>query len=207
MEAADGAVICSMIMSTCCDPPVGQLLQTRTLSRRDAILGAGAAGALIALLALRPGPAAATPADGAPEGATQPVPGRIPVSDGLAHSQQFEEALNAILADAQPAVGEPLTLTIPELAENGNVVPYTIAVDSPMTDTDYVRTLHLLSTSNPQALVATFHLIPATGKAMVSGRMRLAKTQDVVAIAEVSTGQVLVSVRKIEVTIGGCGNE
>ena len=76
-----------------------------------------------------------------------------------------------------------------------------------MTDEDYVRTLHILSTSNPQAVVGTFHLIPATGKASVSGRMRLAKTQDVVAIAELSSGKLLVSVRKIEVTIGGCGNE
>ncbi len=189
-------------------PQVEPQRHAKILSRRDLVLGGGAAGALLALLAAAPVRAggtegsAAAPVTAGPEQAS-----RIPVSDGLAHSRQFEEALQAILNDAEPAVGEPLTLTLPELAENGNVVPYTIAVDSPMTDNDYVRTLHLLSTSNPQAVVATFHLIPATGKAMVSGRMRLAKTQDVVAIAEVSTGSLLVSVRKIEVTIGGCGNE
>lgn len=187
-------------------PPVEPQRHLQILSRRDLVLGASAAGALFALLTSRPAFAAGTEA--APVAAETVVPiSRVPLSEGLSSSRQFDEALSAILKDAQPTVGEPLTLTLPDLAENGNVVPYTIAVESPMTDNDYVRTLHLLSTANPQAVVATFHLIPATGKAMVSGRMRLAKTQDVVTIAEVSTGQVLVSVRKIEVTIGGCGNE
>ncbi len=130
-----------------------------------------------------------------------------PVSAGLSHSAQFEKALADILVDAEPVAGGLFRLDLPELAENGNVVPYTLAVENAMTDTDYVRTLHLLSTGNPQAVVAKFHLVPATGKAMVSGRMRLAKTQDVVAIAELSTGPLLVAVRKVEVTIGGCGNE
>jgi sulfur-oxidizing protein SoxY len=191
-----------------CDrlPPVEPQRHIKILSRRDLVLGAGAAGALIGSLASRPALAAGT--DAAPAAAETVVPiSRVPLSEGLSASRQFDEALGVILKDAEPAVGEPLTLTLPELAENGNVVPYTIAVESPMTDNDYVHTLHLLSTANPQAVVSTFHLIPATGKAMVSGRMRLAKTQDVVAIAEVSTGQVLVSARKIEVTIGGCGNE
>ncbi len=115
--------------------------------------------------------------------------------------------MQEVLADAEPVLDGPLTIELPELAENGNVVPYTLAVESPMTDADYVRTLHLLSSANPQAAVAKFHLIPATGKASVSGRMRLAKTQDVVAVAELFTGQLLVAVRKVEVTIGGCGNE
>lgn len=189
-------------------PLVELARHVKILSRRDVVLGGSAAGALIALLASRPVLSAGTEAvPAAPEPPPTVSSSRIPVSEGLTHSTQFDEALNAILADAEPAVGEPLTLTLPDLAENGNVVPYTIAVESPMTDTDYVRTLHLLSTSNPQAVVAAFHLTPATGKALVSGRMRLAKTQDVVAIAELSGGQRLVSVRKIEVTIGGCGNE
>lgn len=189
-------------------PPVELAHHAKILSRRDFVLGGSTAGALIALVVSRPVLSAGTEAVPA---ATEPPPAvpasRIVVSEGLTHSQQFDDALNAILADAEPAVDESLTLTLPDLAENGNVVPYTITVENPMTDNDYVRTLHLLSTSNPQAVVAAFHLTPATGKAMVSGRMRLAKTQDVVAIAELSGGQLLVSVRKIEVTIGGCGNE
>lgn len=180
-------------------------------SRRDLVLGGTAAAALAFLLQSAPWAVAGEAQQGvaapdAPPPAAGPV-SRIPVSSGLTHSPQFQQALQDILVDAEPVVGEPMTLELPELAENGNVVPYSLAVESPMTDTDYVRTLYLLSTANPQALVAKFHLVPATGKATVSGRMRLAKTQDVVGIAEVSTGQMVVAVRKVEVTIGGCGNE
>lgn len=186
-------------------------LSVHIVSRRSFLAAGAAAAALSSLLAWRGAQAAGEtgsagssteqgPADALPQG-------RIPVSPEMTHSKHFEETLQGILADAEPLVGEPLTLELPELAENGNVVPFTLAVDSPMTDANYVRTLYLLSTANPQALVATFHLFPATGKASVSGRMRLAKTQDVVTIAELSTGEILVAVRKIEVTIGGCGTE
>jgi sulfur-oxidizing protein SoxY len=181
------------------------------LSRRNLVLSGSAAVMLSILLKSGPTAAGAPGVQNADKTTDLPAPttppSRIPVSAGLTHSPQFEEVLQTILVDAEPVVGEPLTIDLPELAENGNVVPYSLAVESPMTDTDYVRTLHLLSTANPQAAVAKFHLVPATGKATVSGRMRLAKTQDVVAIAEISTGTLLVAVRKVEVTIGGCGNE
>ncbi|MBY0227119.1 MAG: thiosulfate oxidation carrier protein SoxY [Hyphomicrobium sp.] len=178
--------------------------------RRDFVLGGAAAAALVLLLQSTPRAAAGeAPEVAAPVAAPSPAEpvSRIPISSGLAHSVQFEQALQDILVDAEPVVGEPMTLELPDLAENGNVVPYSLIVESPMTDTDYVRMLYLLSTANPQALVAKFQLIPANGKATVSGRMRLAKTQDVVGIAEISTGQMVVAVRKVEVTIGGCGNE
>jgi sulfur-oxidizing protein SoxY len=178
------------------------------LDRRTVLVGGTAVAALMTLLL---GQAAAGTAETPPAAEPTPPPpepiSRAPASPGLVHSSQFDAALQAILKDAVPVNGEPLTLDLPELAENGNVVPYKISVENPMTDTDYIRTLHLLSTSNPQAVVATFHLVPASGKAAVAGRMRLARTQDVVAIAEASTGQVLIAIRKVEVTIGGCGNE
>jgi sulfur-oxidizing protein SoxY len=186
-------------------------MQVQVVSRRSFLAAGAAATALFSLLAFRAAQAGgetAAPAASAEQGsASAALQGRIPVSPGMTHSKQFEEALQTILADAVPVVGEPLTLELPELAENGNVVPFTLAVDNPMKDANYVRTLYLLSTANPQALVATFQLFPATGKASVSGRMRLAKSQDVVTIAELSTGEVLVAVRQIEVTIGGCGTE
>jgi sulfur-oxidizing protein SoxY len=184
--------------------------RVRVFARRDFVVGGASAALLALLMRFAPGQAqangsAALPVPSDP-GTASPA-GPIPVSPGLTHSPQFEQVLQAVLADAEPVLDGPLTIELPELAENGNVVPYTLAVDSPMTDADYVRTLHLLSSANPQAAVARFHLIPATGKASVSGRMRLAKTQDVVAVAELFTGQMLVAVRKVEVTIGGCGNE
>jgi sulfur-oxidizing protein SoxY len=121
-------------------------------------------------------------------------------------SPQFKEALRKVVGDAVPEEAL-VTLDLPEIAENGNIVPYKLEVESPMTEADYVARLHLLSTANPQAAVATFHFTPLSGKAAVTGRMRLAKTQDVVAIAVTSTGKLLAGKRNVQVIIGGCGNE
>lgn len=191
-------------------PPEGHSRPIRIVNRRDVVLGGCAAVALVRLFGSHVVLAAA-PEDSAgaagSEAAIATAGSPLPLSEGFTPTRQFEEALQAVLQNGEPVVGEPLKLELPELAENGNVVPYSISVENPMTDTDYVRTLHLLSTANPQAVVARFHLVPATGKAAVSGRMRLAKSQDVVAVAELSSGQFLAAVSKVEVTIGGCGNE
>lgn len=109
------------------------------------------------------------------------------------------------MLDGQPSE-ERITLELPEIAENGNFVPVTISVDSPMTDDDHVRKLHILSTSNPQPVVATFHLSPLNGRAVVQSRMRLARTQDVIALAETSKGDLLLARVLVKVTIGGCSN-
>jgi sulfur-oxidizing protein SoxY len=121
-------------------------------------------------------------------------------------SPQFDIALKKIIGQSVP-LEEGVALDLPEIAENGNIVPYKLSVESPMTEADFVERLHLLSTANPQAAVATFHFTPLSGVAIVTGRMRLAKTQDVVAVAETSTGKLLIGRRNIKVTIGGCGNE
>jgi sulfur-oxidizing protein SoxY len=116
----------------------------------------------------------------------------------------FEQALDAILGDAKPTPGK-ITLEIPEIAENGNTVPYAIAIDSPMTPADHIKAIHVLSTANPLPNVASFGLTPLSGRAVVSSRMRLAKTQDVVVLAELSTRRFIVARRTVKVTIGGCG--
>jgi sulfur-oxidizing protein SoxY len=127
--------------------------------------------------------------------------------DGVSEkSRQFELAYREVVGGAAPEEAQ-VTLDLPDLAENGNTVPYKLDVASPMTAADYIVKLHLLSTANPQARVATFHFTPQSGKAAVTGRMRLAKTQDVVAIAETSSGKFLMARRNVKVTIGGCGNE
>ncbi len=81
-----------------------------------------------------------------------------------------------------------------------------MTVDSPMTDADHVKAIHIVSTANPVALVATFHLSPVNAIARVQSRMRLAKTQDVIVLAELSNGRLLMSTTKVGVTIGGCGD-
>ena len=118
--------------------------------------------------------------------------------------QAWELAVRKILGDAKPIDGK-ITVELPEIAENGNTVPFTISVDNPMTDKDHVKAIHIIATANPQPGVATFRLSPMSGKAAVASRMRLQRTQDVITIAELSDGRFLMSKRPVKVTIGGCG--
>ena len=119
-------------------------------------------------------------------------------------AEGWEQAVKRVLGDAKPIEGKPL-IDLPEIAENGNTVPFTVSVDSPMSETDNVRTIYIIATANPQPGVATFHFSPLSGKATVASRMRLAKTQDVLVIAELGDGRFLMSKRNVKVTIGGCG--
>lgn len=153
----------------------------RVIGRRDVVVGAGAA---TLLLSLGRGTLA--------QDAKAPPP------------SLFEQAMDRILADAKPVTGK-IAFEIPEIAENGNTVPYSITIESPMTATDSVKAIHVLSTSNPLPNVASFKLTPLSGRATVSSRMRLAKTQDVVILAELSTGRFIMGRRTVKVTIGGCG--
>lgn len=123
----------------------------------------------------------------------------------LERSQKFAEDYARLVGSATPIEGK-VSVDLPELAENGNFVPITIMVDSPMTDADHVQAIHILSTANPFAHVATFHLSPINAVARVQSRMRLAKTQDVVVLAELSNGDKLISTTRVGVTIGGCGS-
>lgn len=170
------------------------------LDRRRFIAGAGAGAAVAALLAW----SGHVAADGPPAPAEAP-PDQAAPGPG-SYSESYQQALERVLGSATPAT-EGFSIELPELAENGNVVPYKLVAESPMTDTDYIKRLHLLSTANPEAMVASFELIPATGKATVAGRMRLARTQDVIGIAEKSDGTFLIAKATVEVTIGGCGIE
>ena len=96
-------------------------------------------------------------------------------------------------------------MDLPENVENGDYVPVGLSVASPMTPESHVKAIHLLSTQNPRADVATFRFTLLSGRAKVTSRMRLAKTQEVVAIAELGDGSFLMSTRKVDVKIGGCG--
>src|SRR5690606_21186826 len=77
-----------------------------------------------------------------------------------------------------------ISLEVPEIAENGNTVPLRLSIDSPMTDEDHVKRVMVLAVGNPRPGVATFNFSPASGSAAASTRIRLAKTQDVVVVAE-----------------------
>ena len=98
-----------------------------------------------------------------------------------------------------------IKLDIPQIAENGNSVPVSVDVESPMTEQAYVRAVHLLAEGNPEAVVASFMFTPMSGKASVSTRMRLAQTQKIIALAEMSDGTFHMEKAEVKVTIGGCG--
>jgi sulfur-oxidizing protein SoxY len=93
---------------------------------------------------------------------------------------------------------------IPPLVENGNAVGVTVSVDSPMTQADHVRRIALLNEKNPQADMAVFHLGPRAGEARVSTRLRLATSQTVVAVAEMSDGSFWSSQANVVVTLAAC---
>lgn len=103
-----------------------------------------------------------------------------------------------------PTMGR-VKLKAPEIAENGNTVPISFAVDSPMTDSDSVVSVLVLADGNPRPGVATFHFSTMSGKASASTRIRLAKTQNVIAVAKMSDGSFFMDKKVIKVTIGGCG--
>jgi sulfur-oxidizing protein SoxY len=116
----------------------------------------------------------------------------------------FIETYKRLVGETEPDLRD-VTVEILATAENGNTVPFTINVLSPMTPEAYVKTVTLLSTGNPQAVVGTFHFSTHSGLARVSGRMRLARTQDVVAVAELNSGQLIRGQTNVQVMIGGCG--
>lgn len=98
-----------------------------------------------------------------------------------------------------------IKLDVPEIAENGLVVPINIEVESPMTDADYVKAVHVYADGNPLPGVITYRFTPACGKAAASTRMRLAQTQNIVCVAEMSNGALYTTKANVKVTIGGCG--
>ena len=120
------------------------------------------------------------------------------------YSAEFNAELAQLLKNAKPHENG-IVLDLPESVDNGEYVPVTIEVASPMTADDHVIAVHLLSTANPRARVATFRFSLMSGKARVTSRMRLAETQDVFAIAMLSGDRVLMTQRLVDVGVGGCG--
>jgi len=98
-----------------------------------------------------------------------------------------------------------ISIELPEIAENGNTVPLSVAVDAPMTAENYVSEILVVSEGNPNPGVATFHLTPMSGKAAASTRIRLAATQNIVVVAKTSKGEFYTGQKLVKVTIGGCG--
>ena len=141
------------------------------------MLGAGAAVAALAWL--RIAPARATPVE-------------------------MAAAMRAIFGDV-PIRSDRVRIEIPQIAENGNVVPITVTVESPMTPADHVQSIYLFAEENPLPHIVEMVLGPHNGRARVSTRIRLALSQHVVAIAKLSDGSLWSAAAEVEVTSAGCG--
>ncbi len=114
--------------------------------------------------------------------------------DALVH-----EKLNGILAKTGK-----ITLDIPEVAENGASVQFTVTVESPMTEQDYVTAIHVFTEGNATPHVASYYLTPFSGKARLTSRFRLARKQHVRVLALMSDGAAYVARREVTVAVGGC---
>jgi len=129
----------------------------------------------------------------------------------LAVTLRPAEATPATMAAAIRNVtgGEPVKtgkvkLDVPPLVENGNTVPMTVSVASPMAPEDHVRSIHVFNEKNPQPNIGNFYLSPHAGRAQVSTRIRLADSQKVVAIAKLSDGTFWSASVDVIVTLAAC---
>jgi sulfur-oxidizing protein SoxY len=159
------------------DSPPSTLFVT-LISRRALLRQFGAAGIL---LALWPAAAWSTP-------------------------EAMEDAIRQRIGARQPQPGG-MTLTLPKIAENGNSVPLTVSVDSPMTPDDHVLRIHVFVPGNPEPVASTYHLGVRAGKAQISTQIRLARTQTVLGLAEMHDGSVRSDAVSIVVTLGACVDE
>lgn len=116
-----------------------------------------------------------------------------------------EDVIRKFTSGRSPIEGR-VRLDLPEIAENGNMVPMTVFAESPMTEQSYVTDILVAADENPRAGVATFHFSPASGVAEVNTRIRLAATQNVIAVAKMNDGSLFVARKHVKVTIGGCGS-
>ena len=150
---------------------------TSTLNRRQALaFGAGAAAAATLCGSVVPASAA----------------------------NDYEEVVKKFTGGRTPTVAR-VRIDAPEIAENGNTVPMTISVESPMTDASHVTDVLVVADGNPRPGVVTFHFSPASGVAEANTRIRLASTQYLHVVAKMNDGSFFTAKKEVKVTIGGCG--
>jgi sulfur-oxidizing protein SoxY len=125
------------------------------------------------------------------------------ITDALATPEEMRSAIRQFVGAAQVRKGR-VELDVPPLVENGNTVSLVVSVDSPMSPKDYVKSIRVFNEKNPQPNVINVHLGPRAGKAKISTRFRLADTQTVTAIAEMSDGTFWSASAEMIVTMAAC---
>lgn len=133
------------------------------------------------------------------------LPGAVTAQSAPAKpSPQFEAAWSDLVGGRPVATDGRVKLDIPRLAESGNSVGVAVKVSSPMSELEHVRRIHLLSEQNPVALIGRFHLSPRSGVAEVETSIRLATTQNVRAVAELSDGSLHAASAEVVVLLAAC---
>ena len=131
---------------------------------------------------------------------------QLPPNIGELRKQALDEAIRKVVGNAQVRHGK-VKLDLPPLIDNGNTVPLSVEVDSPMTAADHVKAIHVFTEKNPQPYVLSAHLGPRSGRARITTRARIADTGVVTAIAQMSDGSFWSDSVKVIVTLSACLEE
>jgi sulfur-oxidizing protein SoxY len=127
----------------------------------------------------------------------------LAVRPATATPASMKQAIRQIVGEARVKPGK-IKLDLPPLVENGNSVAMSVTVDSPMTAKDHVKAIHVFTEKNPQPNIISIQLGPRAGKAEIQTRVRLADTQSVVAICEMSDSSFWSDTVDVIITLGAC---
>jgi sulfur-oxidizing protein SoxY len=118
----------------------------------------------------------------------------------------LDAAIAKVVGGAQVRPGR-VKLDVPPLIDNGNLVPLSVEVESPMSAADHVKAIHLFTERNPQPYVLSAYLGPRAGRARIATRARIADTGAVIAIGQMSDGSFWSDSVKVVVTLSACLEE
>jgi sulfur-oxidizing protein SoxY len=127
----------------------------------------------------------------------------LPLSAARATPEAMAAAIKEVVGDVAIREGR-VKLDLPPLIENGNTVPLTVSVESPMTEADHIKAIHVFNEKNPQPHVFDARLGPRNGRATIATRIKLGDSQRIVAIAETSSGEFFSASADVIVTLAAC---
>ena len=138
--------------------------------------------------------------------AAAPARAQLPSNIAQIRKRALDAAIDEVVGPAPVRTGR-VKLDVPPLVDNGNTVPLSVTVESPMTATDHVRAIHVFTEKNPQPKVISVKLGPRSGRAYVATRARIADTGQVIAIAQMSDGSFWTDRVDVVVTLSACLEE
>ena len=138
--------------------------------------------------------------------AAAPARAQLPSNIAELRKRALADAMREVVGAAPLRTGR-VKLEVPPLVDNGNTVPLSVTVESPMTETDHVRAIHVFTEKNPQPKVISVQLGPRAGRAQISTRARIADTGSVIAVAQMSDGTFWTDRVDVVVTLSACLEE